>query len=74
MTFRAAVCCGSLISNETGIFLPLRHIQIIPRKDTGSGPHLKPVGLQSTNWIVRFVLIVATYMGTIYTEIKIEIT
>merc|ERR1719191_1679598 len=23
-------------------------------------PHLKPVGLQSTNWIVRFVLIVAT--------------
>ena len=22
-------------------------------------PHLKPVGLQSTNWIVRFVLIVA---------------
>merc|ERR1719285_716391 len=23
-------------------------------------PHLKPVGHQSTNWIVRFVLIVAT--------------
>ena len=23
-------------------------------------PHLKPVGAQSTNWIVRFVLIVAT--------------
>merc|ERR1711981_1386864 len=27
-------------------------------------PHLKPVGLQSTNWIVRFVLIVATAAST----------
>ena len=40
-------------------------------------PHLKPVGHQSTNWMVRLVLMVATAaftsFGTTSPEMKLEV-